>query len=314
MKNIISTTNLTKYYGKNRGIIDLDLSVGEGEIFGFIGPNGAGKSTTLRVLLGLVTPTSGSAEIFGNKVGKDQKKILERIGYLPSEAMFYSDMRVSEILHLSEKLYFSGHRGIGTPLKAPQRNKEYQTDCRKERKKLCERFDLDVRRKIGELSLGNRKKVAIVSAFWHNPDLLILDEPTSGLDPLMQKEFFELVEERHRAGSTIVLSSHILSEIQQHCTRAAILREGRIIACDSVERLAGKRCRKVEVKGISKIPSIPGIRETRMENDQVCFLFEGEMKELLGALHGLPVEDLIITEPELEEIFLHYYEKGDKQK
>ncbi|MDO4307153.1 MAG: ABC transporter ATP-binding protein [Eubacteriales bacterium] len=294
MKDIISTTGLTKYYGKNRGIIDLDLNVREGEIFGFIGPNGAGKSTTLRVLLGLVAPTSGSARIFGREVGREQKKILEEIGYLPSEAMFYSGMRVSEVLKLSEKLYGK--------------------DCSTERKQLCERFDLDVRRKISELSLGNRKKAAIVSAFQHHPKLLILDEPTSGLDPLMQKEFFELVEERHHAGSTIILSSHVLPEIQQHCTRAAILREGRLIACDSVEHLAGKRCRKIEVKGISRVPSIPGIRETRREDGQVSFLFEGEMKELLDVLQGLPVEDLLITEPELEEIFLHYYEKGGALK
>lgn len=294
MQDIIRTTDLTKYYGKNRGIIDLNLTVQEGEVFGFIGPNGAGKSTVQRVLLGLVRPTSGSAGIFGMEVGRENKKILKRIGYLPSEAMFYSGMRVAEVLRLSEKLYAK--------------------DCRIERKKLCERFDLDVRRKISELSLGNRKKVAIVSAFQHDPDLLILDEPTSGLDPLMQKEFFELVEERHHAGKTIVLSSHVLPEIQQHCTRAAILREGRMIACDSVELLAGKQCRKVEVKGISEIPSIPGVRETKRECGQVSFLFEGEMEKLLEALYGLPVKDLLITEPELEEIFLHYYAKGVVQK
>lgn len=312
MQDVISTTNLTKYYGKNRGIIDLNLKVHKGEVFGFIGPNGAGKSTTLRVLLGLVTPTSGSAEIFGRKVGKEQKKILERIGYLPSEAMFYSGMRVSEVLKLSEKLYsFSGMPGLAqhTGETADNRKK-----CRLEREKLCERFDLDVRRKIGELSLGNRKKVAIVSAFQHNPELLILDEPTSGLDPLMQKEFFALVEERHQAGSTIVLSSHVLPEIQQYCTRAAILREGRMIACDRVEQLAGKRCRKVEIKGISEAPAIGGIRETKSERGRVSFLFEGEMKDMLKALQGLPVEDLLITEPELEEVFLHYYEKGEGRK
>lgn len=294
MQEIIQTTNLTKYYGKNRGIIDLNLNVYEGEIFGFIGPNGAGKSTTLRVLLGLVAPTSGSARIFGRDVGKEQKKILEGIGYLPSEAMFYSGMRVSEVLQLSEKLY--------------------KKDCRTERKKLCERFDLDVRRKIGELSLGNRKKVAIVAAFQHDPELIVLDEPTSGLDPLMQKAFFELVEERRCAGRTIVLSSHILTEIQQHCRRAAILREGRMIACDSVERLAGKQCRKIEVKGISEISSIPGARETKREADQVSFLFEGSMQELLSVLHKMPVKDLLITEPDLEEIVLHYYEKGGERK
>lgn len=294
MQDVIKTTDLTKYYGKSRGIIDLNLNVCEGEIFGFIGPNGAGKSTTLRILLGLVAPTSGSARIFGKEVGKEQKNILERIGYLPSEAMFYSGMRVSEILELSEKLY--------------------RKDCRTERKNLCERFELDVRRRIRELSLGNRKKVAIVSAFQHMPDLLILDEPTSGLDPLMQKTFFELVEERRQAGNTIVLSSHILSEVRQHCSRAAILREGRLIACSSVERLAQRTWRKIEVKGITKLPGISGIRELRSGHGQIRFLYEGEMRELLEALHRQPVEDLLITEPEMEEIILHYYEKGEEQK
>lgn len=293
MSEIIQTTNLTKYYGKNRGIINLNLSVNEGEIFGFIGPNGAGKSTTLRVLLGLVAPTSGSAVIFGKEVGKQQKEILAQVGYLPSEAMFYSGMRVSEVLRLSAKLY--------------------KKDCSKERKNLCERFDLDVRRKVSELSLGNRKKVAIVSAFQHDPSLIVLDEPTSGLDPLMQKAFFELVEERHKAGRTIVLSSHVLPEIQQHCSRAAILREGRLIACDSVERLAGKQFRKVEVKGILQAPAIAGVKETKKEQGHVSFLFEGNMQELLDSLRQLPVEDLLITEPELEEIFLHYYEKREEQ-
>ncbi len=294
MQDIVRTTNLTKYYGKSRGIIDLNLNIREGEIFGFIGPNGAGKSTTERVLLGLVKLTSGHAEIFGRPVGKDNKSILKEVGYLPSEAVFYSGMRVSEVLCLSEKLYGK--------------------NCADEREKLCRRFDLDTRRKIGELSLGNRKKVAIVSAFQHDPQLLVLDEPTSGLDPLMQKEFFALVEERHHAGKTIILSSHVLPEIQQHCTRAAILREGRLIACDSVERLAGKQCRKVEIRGISKAPSISGIRETNGEEGRVSFLFEGDMKELILAIKDLPVEDLLITEPDLEEIFLHYYEKGGEQK
>lgn len=294
MRDIVKTTNLTKYYGKNRGIIDLNLNIKEGEVFGFIGPNGAGKSTTQRVLLGLVKPTSGQAEIFGLSVGKDDKKILGKVGYLPSEAVFYTGMRVSEVLRLSEKLYGK--------------------NCEEERKKLCERFDIDTHRKIGELSLGNRKKVAIVSAFQHDPELLVLDEPTSGLDPLMQKEFFSLVEERHQAGKTILLSSHVLPEIQQHCTRAAILREGRLIACDKVDRLAGKQCRKIEIKGISEIPSISGVRETNREKGQVSFLFEGNMQELIHALQGLPVKDLLIMEPELEEIFLHYYEKGGEQK
>ena len=293
MNAIISTENLTKYYGKSRGIIDLNLDVKEGEIFGFIGPNGAGKSTTMRVLLGLVSPTSGSVEIFGKQVGRQQKEILSRIGYLPSEAMFYSGMRVAEVLKLSAKLYGK--------------------NCEQRRKDLCERFALDEKRKISELSLGNRKKVAIVSAFQHDPELLILDEPTSGLDPLMQKEFFDLVEECHKKGRSVLLSSHVLSEVQQHCGRAAILREGRLIACSSVEQLAGKQCRKVEIKTRDKIGGLEGIRRMETTGQRVSFLYEGDMSKLLKVLNQIDVQDLIISEPELEEVFLHYYEKGGVQ-
>lgn len=308
MNQAIVVSGLTKYYtspglpalirrvrrsahrAENRGILDLNLEVREGEVFGFIGPNGAGKSTTLRILLGLVTPTSGKAWIFGREVGREQKEILSGTGYLPAEAVFYNRMKVCEVLELSARLYGK--------------------DCRAEQKRLCERFSLDVHRRVDELSLGNRKKVAIVRAFQHRPGLLLLDEPTGGLDPLMQKEFFDLVEERHREGTTIVLSSHVLSEIQQHCGRAAILREGKLIACGEVEKLVGSQCRKVELKGVSNVPKLPGIRKQTLEADGVRFLYEGQIRELLAVLHELPVEDVIITEPELEEIFLHYYEKG----
>lgn len=312
MSGVIVTSGLTKYYNsqgslalpgmvhrrnnkkRNRGILDLNLQVKEGEIFGFIGPNGAGKSTTLRILLGLVAPTSGKAEVFGMETGRKQKEILARMGYLPSESMFYSGMKVSEILKLSEKLY--------------------KRECSAEQRRLCDRFSLDVHRRVGELSLGNRKKVAIVCAFQHNPELLLLDEPTSGLDPLMQREFFDLVEERNKKGATIVLSSHILPEIQQYCGRAAILREGRMIACCEVEKLVGRKCRKVEVKGVSAVPVLPGVREQAAGKDQISFLYEGEMKPLLEELSRISPEDVIITEPELEEIFLHYYEKGGAEK
>lgn len=293
MNEIILTENLTKYYGKNRGILSLDLSVCEGEIFGFIGPNGAGKSTTIRILCGLVRPSLGSARIFGREVGKYQKEIMARMGYLPSETVFYRGMKVSEILKLSASLH--------------------KKDCARELKNLCERFSLDEKRKVDELSLGNRKKVAIVCAFMHHPELLVLDEPTSGLDPLMQKEFFELVEERHKKGATILLSSHVLNEIQQHCSRAALLREGKMIACDNVEKLSGKKCRKVEVKGICEAPKLPGVSKVTTAENQVDFFYEGSMTDLLKELNQMPVQDLHITEPELEEVFLHYYGKGGEE-
>lgn len=294
MGEIINTAGLTKYYGKNRGIINMDLSIQEGEVFGVIGPNGAGKSTLIRILLGLVKPTSGTASVFGLEVGRQQREILTGIGYLPSEAMFYRGMKVSEILEFSARLY--------------------KKDCKAEQKRLCERFALDVHRRVEELSLGNRKKTAIVSAFQHLPGLLVLDEPTSGLDPLMQKEFFDLVEERHKKGATVMLSSHVLTEVRQHCGRAGILREGQMIACDRVERLVGKKYRKVELKGVSEVPKLDGIRETTKTKEQVSFLYEGSVKALLEMLAQMPLEDVVITEPELEEIFLHYYEKGGAEQ
>ena len=209
----IETEKLTKYYGKARGVEELDLSVEQGEFFGFIGPNGAGKSTTIRTLLGYISPSSGSARVLGLDTAAQRREILSRVGYLPSEAVFYRGMRVKEVIALSAALR--------------------KKDCKQEAASLCSRLELDTEKKVDELSFGNRKKLAIVCAFQHRPDLYILDEPTSGLDPLMQREFFALLQERHREGASVFLSSHILSEIQRYCSRAAIIRQGRIIACDS---------------------------------------------------------------------------------
>ncbi|MDO4544584.1 MAG: ABC transporter ATP-binding protein [Bacillota bacterium] len=287
--DIIRTAGLTKYYGKSRGIIDLDLAVREGEIFGFIGPNGAGKSTTIRVLLGLISPTSGTAQIFGRDIVKEKIDILKDVGYMPSEAVFYSGMKVGEVIRLSAGLY--------------------RKDCKAEAERLCERFSLDTGKKIEELSLGNRKKVGIVCAFQHEPSLYILDEPTSGLDPLMQKEFFRLVRERQKAGATVFLSSHVLSEVQRYCQRAAIIREGRLVVCDQVERLSDTGARKVTLHGVSQVPELAGIKNPNVFEDSVSFLYQGEMKELIRELNGVTFTDITITEPELEEIFLHYYEK-----
>ena len=206
--NAIKTTSLTKYYGKSRGIIDMNLAVKQGDFFGFIGPNGAGKSTTIRTLLGLISPSDGKAEILGMDIFKQREAILSHTGYMPSEASFYPNMRVKDVIAFSARLR--------------------KKDCTAEAKTLCERLDLDTDKKIRELSLGNRKKVSIVCALQHKPELYILDEPTSGLDPLMQREFFMILEERNAKGSTIFLSSHILSEVQRHCKHAAIVREGRL--------------------------------------------------------------------------------------
>ena len=288
----IRITKLTKYYGKNRGIVELDLAVKKGEFFGFIGPNGAGKSTTIRTLLGLISPTGGSAQIFGMDVVKEKQAILQKIGYLPSEASFYPAMNVKDVLKLSANLH--------------------KKDCSAEAKLLCDRLQLDTARKVEELSFGNRKKVAIVCALQHCPELLILDEPTGGLDPLMQKAFFDILQERNKQGTTIFLSSHVLSEIQRNCTRAAIIRDGRIIACDSVDALSKTNAKRITVHGQVNLDKLDGVRDKIESVDSVSFLFGGDINNLIRALSTWRVFDLTVTEPDLEEIFLHYYEKdGD---
>lgn len=286
----VKTTNLTKCYGKVRGIIDLNLTVAEGEFFGFIGPNGAGKSTTIRTLLGLLSPTGGSAEIFGKDIIREKEEILRGVGYLPSEAVFYPGMKVREVLKLSAKLR--------------------KVDCAAEAKKLCERLELDTSRKVDELSFGNRKKTAIVCALQHKPRLLVLDEPTSGLDPLMQREFFRILQESNQAGATIFLSSHVLSEIQRNCQRAAIIREGKLIACDRVDALSRTNTKRVTVHGCMNMEMLPGVRDCQHADGGISFLYSGSMNELIKHLAQGNITDLSISEPDLEEVFLHYYSDG----
>ena len=287
--DVIKTEKLTKYYGETVGIIELDLAVSEGDFFGFIGPNGAGKSTTIRTLLGLISPTSGNATVFGKDVTKEKEYILHNIGYLPSEALFYGGMKVKDVLKLSADLR--------------------KKDCTAESKLLCERLQLDISKKIDDLSFGNRKKVAIVCALQHQPKLLILDEPTGGLDPLMQKEFFDILRERNRDGATVFLSSHILSEIQRNCTRAAIIRDGKIIACDSVDALAKTNAKRINIHGKIDLEHLSGIRDRKDTKDSVSFLYNGDINSLLHTLSLGNISDLTITEPDLDEVFLHYYEK-----
>ncbi|MDO4318345.1 MAG: ABC transporter ATP-binding protein [Lachnospiraceae bacterium] len=289
--NAISTNRLTKYYGKTRGIIDLNLSVGEGDFFGFIGPNGAGKSTTIRILLGLITATSGSAEVFDHDVQKKKTTVLQEIGYLPSEAMFYNGMRVKDILRLSADLH--------------------RQDCQAEAKRLCERLELDTSRKIEELSLGNRKKVGIVCAMQHKPKLYILDEPTSGLDPLIQREFFLLLKERNAEGATVFLSSHVLSEVQRYCKHAAVIREGKLLVSDSVENLGHTDTKRITIRGVDTAPSLPHTKDIKILPDAVTFLYSGKPDLLLKTLSDLPITDITIAEPDLEEVFLHYYTKEE---
>ncbi|HIR76956.1 MAG TPA: ABC transporter ATP-binding protein [Candidatus Choladousia intestinipullorum] len=291
--NAVQTSDLTKFYGKARGIMNLNLTVKEGEFFGFIGPNGAGKSTTIRTLLGLISPTSGEAQVLGMDIRREKNRILSEVGYLPSEAAFYPGMKVKDILKLSAEL----------------RRKSSMDEAMV----LCDRLQLDTGRKISELSFGNRKKVAIVSALFHRPKLLILDEPTSGLDPLMQREFFNILRERNAEGATVFLSSHVLSEIQRNCTRAAIIREGRIIACDSVEALSQTSTKRVIVHGAVSLNGLDGIRDLKSADGVQSFLYSGEISRLLDVLSRGNVSDISVAEPDLEEIFLHYYEDGGRK-
>ena len=289
----ITAENLVKYYGKARGIDGLNLEVETGDFFGFIGPNGAGKSTTIRTLLGLISPTSGKAQVLGMDIGKNNRGILQRVGYLPSDTAFYNGMRVREILKLSADLR--------------------KKDCGKAADELCERLQLDRDRKVEDLSFGNRKKVGIVCALQHDPELLVLDEPTGGLDPLMQHEFFSILQERNRKGTTVFLSSHILSEIQRHCSRAAVIREGKIIACDSVDKLSESSARRVTLRGNIRREDLPRCRNWKELGDAVSFLYSGDINVLVRTLAKADIQDVTIAEPDLEEIVLHFYEKGGEQ-
>ena len=213
MNNVIEINHLTKSYGKNRGVIDVSLTIPKGDIFGFLGPNGAGKSTTIRSMLGFLKFDEGEIKILGMDSVKDHVEILKNVGYMPSEAWFYNSMRVSDVIK-----YAADARGL---------------DCGKEAAKICERLKVDTNKRIKELSLGNRKKVSIVCAMQHKPKLFIFDEPTGGLDPLMQKHFFQLINEYVDEGATCLLSTHVLSEVNKYCKNAAIMREGRLTMLES---------------------------------------------------------------------------------
>lgn len=274
MDNIIEIKSLTKSYGKKRGVIDVNLEVKEGEIYGFLGPNGAGKSTTIRSMLGFLKFNEGSIKILGMDSVKNRNKILKEIGYMPSEAQFYQDMRVSEVIKFASDM-----RGV---------------DCKEEAKRLCERLSVDTSKKIRELSLGNRKKVSIVCAMQHKPKLFIFDEPTSGLDPLVQSEFFELIHEYVKEGSTCLLSTHVLSEVKNHCEEVTIMKEGKVLVTDTVDNLTRNNAKRIRVTADGKIQE---------------YLYDGDINELLLKLQASRIEDLTIEEASIEDIFMHYYSK-----
>ncbi len=289
--SVIEVSHLTKFYGKARGIIDVSFTVEEGEIFGFIGPNGAGKSTTIRLLLSLIYPTSGSARIFGKDVMKHGPEIRRYIGYLPSEVFYYEGMKVIDLLRYSASFFPGDHT---------QRIHE-----------LAEYMELDLNRRIEDLSYGNRKKVGIVQGLLHRPKLLFLDEPTLGLDPLMQRKFFDLIREENRRGVTMFFSSHILSEVQRLCTRVGIIREGRIVEISNIRTLQQNSYKKISVAAEGLDPAIfdlPSVANLQVENGTVRFFFKGDINEVVRRLSSLHLTDLSIEEPTLEEIFMHYYE------
>ena len=292
----IETKKLSKYYGKARGIIDVDLAVNEGEIFGFIGPNGAGKSTTIRTLLGLIKKSGGSASIFGMDCEKDKVKILSKVGYLPGEVFYYDKMRAIDLLRYSASFY--------------------RKDCTARIQELAGALALDLNKKIEDMSLGNKKKVAIVQGLLHSPKLIILDEPTSGLDPLMQRTFFDLIQRENERGATVLFSSHILGEVQRICDRVAIIKEGRIVDLRSIDELRKSAYKKVSITTESPVTdfSLPGAAQIAQDGATTSFLYSGEINALFARLASLPLVNADVSEPELEEIFLHYYEDGEAQK
>ncbi len=293
--NVIETKKLTKYWGKSRGIIDVDLVVEEGEIFGFIGPNGAGKSTTIRILLGLIYPTGGSATIFGKDVTKFGPEIREEIGYLPSEVFYYDDMKVIDLLRYSASFY----------KKDPKVIEKRITNTAK-------LLDLDLHKKIDDLSYGNKKKVGIIQGLLHEPKLIILDEPTGGLDPLIQQKFFNLLKEENKKGATILFSSHILGEVQKMCDRVAIIKEGKIVKVEKISSLIENNTKRFKLetatKPDEKFFKMAGVNDLTINENFVNFLYHGHIDPIIKKIAGLDLKNMWVEEPDLEEIFLHYYQ------
>lgn len=289
--SIIEVNNLTKYYGKARGIIDVSFEVEEGEIFGFIGPNGAGKSTTIRLFLNLIYPTSGVAKIFGKDCIKYGPEIRQEIGYLPSEVFYYQGMKVLELLKYSASFY--------------------EKDCTERLYELADLMELDLQRRIDDLSYGNKKKVGIVQGLLHSPKLIILDEPTAGLDPLMQQNFFNLIREENQGGATVFFSSHILGEVQRLCNRVAIIKEGRMIKLQDIKTLQKDNYKKIRIVADNldeKTFDFPGVTNLSSEDGALRFFYRGDINQVTQAISSLQLQDVVIEEPTLEEIFIHYYE------
>ena len=290
--SVIETEKLTKFYGSHRGIVDVDLDVDQGEVYGFLGPNGAGKTTTIRLLLDLIRPTSGRARLFGIETTVDPVAIHRRIGYLPGEFALFDRLTGGQTIE-----YFANLRGGVDPL--------YQAD-------LVARFDLDPSRRFKEYSKGNKQKVGLVIALQHRPDLLVLDEPTSGLDPLVQQTFFALLRETVAEGRSAFLSSHILDEVERTCDRVAIVRDGRLVAVDRVEALRGLAHHEVDLRFAAPVPasafaSLPGVSDVVALDDRLTMRVTGSMAPVVEAAAGRGLIDFETREPSLEQTFLAQY-------
>lgn len=293
---IIQTEQLTKYYGEARGIIDVDLTVNEGEVFGFLGPNGAGKSTTIRTLLDLIRPTRGHARIFGLDSHANALAIHARVGLLPGDLALYPRLTGAENLH-----YMANLRG-GVDWKFV--------------KELAERLDSDLNRQVKAYSSGNRQKIGLIQAFMHKPELLVLDEPTSGLDPLVQQEFYKLVREAVANGQTVFLSSHILPEVERVCDRVGIIREGRLVTVEKVSAMKERALRHLDIVFDGPAPaaafeSLPGVRDVTSVNSHLSCTVAGALDPVIKEAARHTVINLVSREPNLEEIFLTFYGKEE---
>ena len=292
----IRTEGLTKFYGSQRGIDGLDLEVVAGEVFGFLGPNGAGKTTTIRLLLDLIRPTGGRAEVLGLDPQHDSVAVRKRVGYLPGELSLYDTMTARQLFD-----YFGALRGVRSDRALS----------------ISERLGLDPNRKMGTLSKGNKQKVGVVQAFMHEPELLILDEPTSGLDPLVQQTFHSLVRECSQEGATVFLSSHVLSEIEDTADRVGIIRDGRLVVVEHIGELRAKALRRFQVRFAQPVPAgtfeaVDGVRSAEVAGEHATVIVEGHVDPFLKAVSAREVVDLTSHEPDLEEIFLTYYQEPDR--
>ena len=278
MNKVIEIEQLTKNYGKHRGVQDVSFTVEQGDIVGFLGPNGAGKSTTIRSMLGLIQYESGTVRILGKDLKQEKEAILQEVGYMPSEAMFYPNMRVKDVIKMAADIR--------------------KKNCSAEAEKLCTRLQVDTEKRINELSLGNRKKVSIVCAMQHKPKLFVFDEPTSGLDPLMQAEFFKLIGKYVAEGATCMLSTHVLSEVKNYCKHVAIMKEGHLQCVDTVDKLTKTNAKRIRM-----------VRDGKKED----YIYKGDLNKLADELVGHDITDILIEEPSLDEIFMHFYESESIQ-